>query len=338
MASVRSGSNPIPTTSARPPVDNPYASNAYATSRAPQYSAANAYSDVGGSMGSGMPYPSGKPKANMQDKLKDTLKSTMAAAKKDNWNIVCVKATNHDVAPPKGKHIRDIMNGLRHGGSISNRESPAGGIFYHLRKRMMLNQWLVAFKAQMIFHHIFRDGNEKFVDYVAANSRSMFKMDFFADATSDGFTHSVFIRSYGAYIEQWLAMKAAVKFPPGKSKEDDPTITRHYRNAPIEDLRAALPVIMDTVDELFNLQISGPTRFTPAANPDFSMILRDLTILWISLSEGMIRLLDLFLSLDQSSAQISLDACRSIPVILVWSPVCFNQWRLINLSMNAWQM
>lgn len=246
----------------------------------------------------------------MQGKFKDTLKSTMAAAKQDNWKIVCVKATNHDLAAPKGKHVRVIMEGLRWGGSISNRESPAGGIFYHLRKRMMQNEWIVVVKAQTIFHHIFRDGNEKFVEYIAANNRSIFKMDFFADGSPEGFAHTGFIKSYGAYIEQWLAMKAAIKFPPGKSKEDDPAITSCYRNSPIEDLLAALPVIMDTVDALIGLQLTGQTRHTPVATPAFTMILRDLTICWVTLSEGLIRLLDLFFQLEIPTAIIALDVYK----------------------------
>lgn len=50
---------------------------------------------------------------------------------------------------------------------------------------MMLNQWLVALEAQMIFHYIFRDVNEKVFEYLASIVRTVLKMDSFADTTSE---------------------------------------------------------------------------------------------------------------------------------------------------------
>ena len=144
----------------------------------------------------------GKQKSNMQGKLKDTIKSTMAMAKQDNWKVYCVKATNHDLVAPKGKHVRVIMNGLSWGGSISNRDSPVGGVFHHLRKRMVAKEWMVVVKAQTIFHHIFRDGPQKLVSDIAQNHRSLFKMDFFSPTAPDAYAYVPFIKSYGAYIEQ----------------------------------------------------------------------------------------------------------------------------------------
>ncbi|CDF34211.1 Phosphatidylinositol-binding clathrin assembly protein [Chondrus crispus] len=332
-APSRSSSLPLsaPSTSGR--VENPYLTNAYASSR--PGGSTSQYSDVGGMDASNQFYMSSRQKGNMQGKLKDTLKSTMAAAKQDNWKIVCVKATSHHLVPPKGKHVRVIMEGLRFGGSISNRESPVGGIFYHLRKRLMLSNWVVVIKALTIFHHIFRDGNEKFVEYVAVTYRSMFKMDFFADGSSEGFAHSGFIRTYGAYIEQWLTMKAAINFPPGKSKEDDTALTGLYRNASIEDLLAALPVVMDTVDALLGLQLQGQTRHSPVANPAFTMILRDMTIFWITLSEGLIRLLDLYFELDIPKAVIALDVYKRFVAMVSNAQPFFENARSLPLR---WQI
>ena len=92
-------------------------------------------------------------------------------------------------------------------------------------------------------------------------------------------------------------MKDAIKFLRGKAKEDDQNIIRCYRHSNIEELLALLPCLMDTLLKMFKLQLPSPTRYTQVALPALSMILRDLTILWISLSEGMIRMLDLFFNL-----------------------------------------
>ena len=54
---------------------------------------------------------------------------------------------------------------------------------------------------------------------------------------------------------------------------------------------------MDTIIKMSKIQLSSPTRYTQVALPALSMILRDLTILWISLPEGMVCMLDLFFNL-----------------------------------------
>lgn len=327
------------TTSSR--VENPYATNAYASSRGGM----SARPSDAGAMGSvvvggGGPefYASSRAKGNRQGKIKDTIKNTMAAAKQDNWKVVCVKATSHDLAAPKGKHVRVIMQGLQWGGSITNRESPAGGIFYHLRKRMMQNEWVVAVKAQTIFHHIFREGNEKFVQYIASNARSVFRMEFFGDATSDGFAHAGFIKSYGKYIEQWLAMKAAVQFPAGKSREDDPANATKYQASSIEELLAALPLMMDTLDSLFSIELSGQIKFSAVATPAFSMVLRDLTLMWVALSRGMIRLLDLYFELQIPMATIALDVYKRFVDVIGKAQPFFDVARTLNVRWQSPQL
>lgn len=320
-------------------VDNPYATNAYASSRGSS-SVRPSDSAGPGSAGPGAPefYLSSRAKGNRQGKIKDTIKNTMAAAKQDNWKVVCVKATNHDIAAPKGKHVRVIMQGLEWGGSITNRESPAGGIFYHLRKRMMQNEWVVAVKAQTIFHHIFREGNVKFVEYISTNARSVFRMEFFGDATSDGFAHAGFIKTYGSYIEQWLAMKAAIRFPVGKSREDDPTNSARYRESPIEELLAALPLMMDTLETLFSIELAGQIKFSAVATPAFSMILRDLTLIWVALSEGMIRLLDLYFELQIPKATIALDVYKRFVGLVDKAQPFFDIARSLNVRWQSPQL
>lgn len=319
-------------------MENPYATNAYASSRGTGGTVSGDIGGAGTDMGMAMPMamPSkSKSAGNVKAKLNDTIKNTMAAAKQDNWKVVIVKATNHDLAAPKGKHVRVIMQGLQWGGSLTNRESPAGGIYYHLRKRMMLNQSVVCLKSLTIFHHIFRDGNEKFVDYVAANQRSIFRMDFFGDPSPEAMMYAPFIRTYGAYIEQWCAMRAAVRFPSGKSKDGDSTITSRYRAAAVEELLAALPVLMDSLNALFAIDMGGQIRFSPVATPAFSMIFRDLTILWVALSEGMIRLLDLFFELEQDKARIALDVYKRFVDLAGQARPFFETARSINAR---WQV
>jgi len=71
-------------------------------------------------------------------------------------------------------------------------------------------------------------------------------------------------------------MKAAIQFPTARSKENDPANSQRYRQAAVEELLAALPVLMDTIERLMVIDLAGPVKYTQVASPAFSMILRDL--------------------------------------------------------------
>ncbi|KAK1869024.1 hypothetical protein I4F81_011506 [Pyropia yezoensis] len=259
------------------------------------------------------------------------MKNAMAAAKSDNWKVVVVKATNHDPAPPKGKHVRVIMQGLQWGGSITNRESPVGAIFYHLRKRLVQHEWIVVAKSLTIYHHILREGNEKFVLYVANHARGIFQLSSFSDPTPEGFAAAPFIRTYSAYLTQWCAAKAAINFPSAsKPKEGGDTDAQRFRTAAAEKLFAELPVLQDSVDRLFGLDLSGQVRFSPVGTPAFSMILRDATSLWVGLSQGMIRLLDLFFKMETPAATLGLDIYRRYIEIVKKAGPFFESARQLN--------
>ena len=53
----------------------------------------------------------------------------MVSVKSDNWTVVCVKTTNHEMAAPQGKHVRLLMEAIDKG-SLSNRASPTGSVFH----------------------------------------------------------------------------------------------------------------------------------------------------------------------------------------------------------------
>uniref|UniRef100_A0A7S1XGM9 ENTH domain-containing protein n=1 Tax=Compsopogon caeruleus TaxID=31354 RepID=A0A7S1XGM9_9RHOD len=247
-------------------------------------------------------YAPSKPKStSFNAKVTDFMKHTKAAAKADNWKVVVVKATNHDVGPPKAKHVRSIMQGLQWGGTIANRESPAGGIFYHLRKRLLEKDWIVVLKALTIYHHIFREGNEKFTAYVAANARGLFSVTGFGDSSSEGYAYSGFIRSYSQYLEQWCAMKAVINYPAGKSMDSE-NFAQRFEGDNLTLIVNQIPILMDTIVRLQSMEIGGQVRYSPVANPTMIMLLKDLTHLWGSVMTGLKSLTERFFSMDQSLA------------------------------------
>lgn len=117
---------------------------------------------------------------------------------------------------------------------------------------------------------------------------------------------SLFIRSDGAYIEQWLTMKGTIKFPPDKAKEDDPAMKKIYHESSIEYVLVATPFIMNTVEVLLKLEMDIFTLRSLVAIPAMTMALRDLSLFLVALQSGVVRLLDLYFNLNVRNAAIAL--------------------------------
>lgn len=95
-------------------------------------------------------------------------------------------------------------------------------------------------------------------------------------------------------------MKATIKFPPDKAKEDDPAMKKIYHESSIEYVLVATPVIMNTVEVLLKLEMDIFTLRSLVAIPAMTMALRDLSLFLVALQSGVVRLLDLYFKLECS--------------------------------------
>lgn len=135
-------------------------------------------------------------------------------------------------------------------------------------------------------------------------------MGFLGNSSSESLVHFPFTQSYGAYVDQRLRMKAVIQFPTGEAIENDPAVTKLYAQYSGEELMTALPVVSDTIDFLFALEMNISTCRSPVAIPAVTVTLRDLPIVCNTLQSGPTRLLDISSTVNSSDGVNTVDVYK----------------------------
>jgi hypothetical protein len=107
--------------------------------------------------------------------------------------IVC-KASNHDLAGPKKKHVDYLIN------MTNDPHCSMATLADYLVERLKNTSWVVVFKDLITTHNLMTLGNEKFLQCVATRANS-FTVDSFTDRTDSlAMEMSVFVRRYAKYL------------------------------------------------------------------------------------------------------------------------------------------
>lgn len=243
---------------------------------------------------------------------------------RDKWSNAVIGATSRTVAPPNAKHVRTILDGLREGGSPSDRDTPVGAVLFALRTRIETPHWTVRLKTALFCHTVFRAGNQKFVDYIARAHADLFDPTSFvaggAFAVCEQSTaHGSFAKAYAGYLRKWLAMKGAAKFPAGRT---DASSARRFKSATSIDLLSSLPRLLDTLDCVTPLELYPGIEESPLGDAAISLVLRDSRTLLTALDAGVKRLVGLFFGLpDQSAVRAMAVYARYVRVVKDTRPV-----------------
>eukprot|EP00042_Codosiga_hollandica_P043649 m.416549 g.416549 ORF g.416549 m.416549 type:complete len:499 (-) comp56612_c0_seq3:155-1651(-) len=118
-----------------------------------------------------------------------------AAVAGDDLRRALLKATDSEARPPKPKHIETLLYAT-HLLDVAI-EDVAEGLYNRLRE----TSWVVVLKCLVVFHRLFRDGHERFLQYVVTRSH-VFELDAFMDEKAEGAMISLFIRHYAQYLNE----------------------------------------------------------------------------------------------------------------------------------------
>lgn len=254
----------------------------------------------------------------------------------DYWLPICAKVTSSSPTEPEERHLSIFIDSLRHGGKLKNVGSPIGGIFHHLASRMLDTDGIVVLKSQTVFHYLFRN-DDAFARLVAAEKSSLFALP--AHQDTDSKPYAAFAKSYGKYLQQWLAMKNCVNFPPGRMREDDPATVQFYCNNPISAVIEAVSAMFDTLQTMFTIQFDEDVKNLPAAATSFRLLLMEFSLLWDLARKGLNRVLERFSSLDKPIAESGLSMYsryvqlvpRAEQFVSIANPL-YNEWEAPDLQ------
>ncbi|GMH38480.1 hypothetical protein BSKO_06364 [Bryopsis sp. KO-2023] len=227
-------------------------------------------------------------------------------------DIAVVKATNHDLAPPKAKHVRTL------------RETVAGAptrkkivyLIHDLYERMKGagDDWLVVMKTLMVFHQLMKsDGEGTFkLEMIKYKERrklpALLRMDNFTDKTTkESWDYSGYIRVYSIYMDERLEVFQTIKFDVEKSVGGGDT---KLKSAPTHELLDHLPRIQRLLNRVLACLPEGASTTSPVIIESLKWVLTECFRIYRAISEGVINLADQFFEMDRIDARKGLEMYR----------------------------
>lgn len=212
----------------------------------------------------------------------------------DDTKTAIIKACNHDVRPPKEKHVRKLLSIL----SADNGETQQ--IVTLLAQKMQnTSSWIVALKAAQVFHRLIQESGDRFTNMIIKlGHQKVFRMQNWKDKTptSQSFTQTTFIRSYVPYLESRVVL-----FKVAQLRQLSPKYTFPPK---LPEMLVVIEQLQNTMDYFLSIEINEDVIDNGSSLNAVSLLLKDSMLLYKLLSDGIIYLIDQFSKLDLDKAKL----------------------------------
>lgn len=237
--------------------------------------------------------------------LKDSTKVGLAIVNGDNkgLDVAIVKATNHEEAIPKEKHVKTIMIALS---ASSPRYDHVSFCIHALFKRLAkTHTWTVALKTLIVVHRAVRANPLFQRELVNLRDRSlMLNLAHFRDDSSpQAWNYSAWIRAYALYIEERLECFHVLKYDVSKDQSRN-------RRLDIPHLLQQLPVLQELLYRLLCCKPEGPALYNYLIHYVLSIIAEESVKLYIAITDGILNLVDKYFEMQHNHAVKALDIYR----------------------------
>jgi hypothetical protein len=214
----------------------------------------------------------------------------------DETKTAIIKALNHEYRPPKEKHVQKLIQILHHP------DTNMGDVVTLISTTMhKTTSWIVAIKGLQVFHRLIQEGNERFVaSIVKLNASKILAMRDWKDPSpsSKAFVQTPFIRSYSAYLEQRVTLYRITAIKGLSPKYVYPTGLAETFKV-LTNLQLVLQCILDCV-------LSEDLIDNSSSLNAVSMLLKDSMLTYKLLSDGIIKLLDVFFKMELPNSKEAL--------------------------------
>lgn len=225
-----------------------------------------------------------------------------------------VKATFEDDAPPKEKHMANLVELTRYERDLSFSTS----IF----KRLLEKKWRIVIKTLILIHRLCRDGDEKCLSRLEARKSQLEPARRFTDKASVAQTHLV--RRYANYIDQKLRVYGLTGY---SAERVTPTESKEWAlKLSLEQAFVALPAtqhqfaLLLSMDPMYAMRESRYIH--PLAVIIFTMLLRDALRMYSVCTVELFVALENYESMDREQTVTFLSCCRKSHEI----NTAFRQW------------
>ncbi|XP_016647795.1 PREDICTED: putative clathrin assembly protein At5g35200 isoform X2 [Prunus mume] len=247
--------------------------------------------------------------AGSQQSLRKALKTVGLAKANGDFkalDVAIAKATSHDEALPKEKHVLTILNAV----SAFRPRAEAAYCIHGLARRLSkTHNWKVALKTVIIVHRALREVDDTFCDAVVKYSWSrghMLNLSHVWDgSSSSALDFSAWVRTYASYLEERLECFRVLKYDAQKD---------HSRTKELDtpDLLRQLPALQQLLSRLLDCQVHV---FQPKEGTvcncliqfALSMVAGESAKLYAAITDGNVNLLDKFFEMQHDDAVRALE-------------------------------
>ncbi|PRQ37669.1 putative ANTH domain-containing protein [Rosa chinensis] len=225
--------------------------------------------------------------AGSQQSLRKALKSVGLAKANGEFKVLdnaISKATRHDDALPKEKHVITILRAI----PASRPRAEVAYCIHALARRLSkAHSWKVALKTVMVIHRALREVDDTFCDALIKYSWSrghILNISHSWDETSpSAWGYSTWVRLYASYLEERLECFRVLKYDVQKD---------HLRTKELEtpDLLRHLPALQQLLSRLLDCQVAGESAK-----------------LYAAITDGIVNLVDKFFEMQRDDAVKALE-------------------------------
>ncbi|XP_021818869.1 putative clathrin assembly protein At5g35200 [Prunus avium] len=216
-------------------------------------------------------------------------------------DVAIAKATSHDEALPKEKHVLTILKAVS---ALRPRAEAAYCIHGLARRLSKTHNWKVALKTVIIVHRALREVDDTFCDAVVKYSWSrghLLNLSHVWDgSSSSALDFSAWVRTYASYLEERLECFRVLKYDVQKD---------HSRTKELDtpDLLRQLPALQQLLSRLLDCQPKEGTVCNCLIQFALSMVAGESAKLYAAITDGNVNLLDKFFEMQHDDAVRALE-------------------------------
>ncbi|XP_065850727.1 putative clathrin assembly protein At5g35200 [Euphorbia lathyris] len=219
---------------------------------------------------------------------------------KKGLQVAIVKATNHDEALPKEKHMWTIFDSL----SASSPRFDVAYCINALHKRISKTRnWTVALKTLVVVHRALREVDCSFHEELTHGSkgRLMLNLSHFRDDSSPhAWDYSAWVRTYSLYLEERLECFSRLKYDVQKNHS-------RMKGLDTQILLEKLPSMQQLLFRLLDCKPDGIVARNSLIRYALSIVAGESVNLYVAITDGLLDLIDKYFEMERQDALRALE-------------------------------